>query len=260
MLKGNIMTAKPISFENQEGLLLQGILEISEKSTDSYAIFAHCFTCSKNSLAASRISRALARKGINVLRFDFTGLGDSSGNFSETNFTTNINDLTAAFRFLQEQFCAPKILIGHSLGGAAVLASLNHLPQIDVTVTIGAPAYAKHVTQNFNDKLSEIIRQGKTEVTLGGKQLTLTRQFLDDLARYHSLSFLRKIKTALLICHSPLDEIVAIENAQEIFKAAKHPKSFLSLGDADHLISKQVDANLLADVIAAWSTRWVKSD
>lgn len=253
------MTAKQVSFENQEGILLQGIMETSDKNTPIYAIFAHCFTCSKNSIAASRISRSLAKKGINVLRFDFTGLGDSSGNFSETNFTSNINDLMAAFCFLQNQFYAPKVLIGHSLGGAAVLAALNHLPTIDVTVTIGAPAYAAHVTHNFNDKLSEIEQQGKAEVNLGGKQLTLTKQFLDDLAHYHSLSFLGKIKTALLICHSPLDQIVAIENAQEIFKAAKHPKSFLSLGHADHLISKQIDATLLAEVITAWSTRWVQS-
>jgi esterase/lipase len=251
------MTGRLISFENGKGILLQGVLDFSENNSNIYAIFAHCFAGSKNSIAATRVSRSLAQKGINVLRFDFTGLGSSAGNFSETNFSSNIDDLIAAFNFMKEQFAAPKILIGHSLGGAAVLASLAQLPKIDVTVTINAPAHAQHVTHNFQDKLTEIQKQGAAEVNLGGKQLILTKQFVDDLAHYNSLVNLKKIKTALLVCHSAVDDTVAIENAQEIFQAAKHPKSFLSLGNANHLVTKQIDADLLADVITAWSLRWL---
>ncbi|WP_200823619.1 bifunctional alpha/beta hydrolase/OsmC family protein [Legionella quinlivanii] len=254
----NLVTAsKPVSFINKNGIRLKGILEQPLIASKTYAIYAHCFTCTKSSLAAVRVSKALAQQGINVLRFDFAGLGQSEGNFSESNFTSNLDDLIAAFHFLGQEFHTPQILIGHSLGGAAVLAALNQLPDIKVVITIGAPAYAAHVVHNFNDKISEIEKNGQADVLLGGRKLTLTRQFLNDLAQYHCVERLAKNKAALLVCHSPVDTTVSIEHAEQIFKAAKHPKSFLSLGDADHLVTQQKDADFLARMIAGWSMRWV---
>ncbi|KTC72479.1 alpha/beta superfamily hydrolase [Legionella birminghamensis] len=254
----NLVTAsKAVSFINKQGIRLKGILEQPLIGSKTYAIYAHCFTCTKSSLAAVRVSKALAQKGINVLRFDFAGLGQSEGNFSDSNFSSNLDDLVAAFQFLSQAFYPPQILIGHSLGGAAVLAALDQLPDIKAVVTIGAPAYADHVTHNFHDKISEIEQQGRAQVFLGGRELTLTKQFIDDLAQYHCLDRLAKTKAAPLICHSPVDSIVSIEHAELIFKAAKHPKSFVSLGNADHLVTQQKDAEFLADMITAWSMRWV---
>ena len=223
----------------------------------AYALFAHCFTCGKDILAASQIAKALTDRGIAVLRFDFTGIGGSEGEFANTNFSSNVQDLVAAADYLRRNHAAPSLLIGHSLGGAAVLAAASHVPEATGIVTIGAPASAAHVTHNFAADLAEIVEKGPAKVTLAGRSFTITKQFLDDVAEQNFLDGLARLKKALLVCHAPRDEYVGIENATAIFTAARHPKSFLSLDTADHLLRKRQDAIYLADVIAAWASRYL---
>jgi uncharacterized OsmC-like protein/alpha/beta superfamily hydrolase len=223
----------------------------------AYALFAHCFTCGKDIFAASQIAKALCARGIAVLRFDFTGIGASEGEFANTNFSSNVQDLIAATGYLREHYAAPSLLIGHSLGGAAVLAAASQVPEAVGVVTIGAPASALHVTHNFAADLAEIVESGKAAVTLAGRSFTITKQFLDDIAEQNILDEVRNLKKALLVCHAPLDEYVAIDNATQIFMAARHPKSFVSLDTADHLLRKREDAIYLADVIAAWASRYL---
>ncbi len=223
----------------------------------AFALFAHCFTCGKDIFAASQIAKALTARGIAVLRFDFTGIGASEGEFANTNFSSNVQDLVAAADYLRNNHAAPSLLIGHSLGGAAVLAAASHVPEATGIVTIGAPATAAHVTHNFAADLAEIAEKGTARVTLSGRSFTITRQFLDDVAEQNILDGLAKLKKALLVCHAPRDEYVGIDNASRIFAAARHPKSFLSLDTADHLLRKREDAIYLADVIAAWASRYL---
>ncbi len=223
----------------------------------AFALFAHCFTCGKDIFAASQIAKALTARGIAVLRFDFTGIGASEGEFANTNFSSNIQDLIAAADYLRKNHAAPSLLIGHSLGGAAVLAAAPHVPEATAVVTIGAPASAAHVTHNFAADLAEINEKGTAKVTLSGRSFTITKQFLDDVAEQNVLAGLAKLKKALLVCHAPRDEYVGIDNATQIFAAARHPKSFLSLDSADHLLRKQADAIYVADVIAAWASRYL---
>ena len=225
----------------------------------AYALFAHCFTCGKDVFAASQIAKALSARGIAVLRFDFTGIGGSEGEFANTNFSSNVQDLVAAAGYLRENHAAPSLLIGHSLGGAAVLAAASRVPEATGVVTIGAPASAVHVTHNFAADLAEIVEKGMAKVTLAGRSFTITKQFLDDIAEQNVLDDLKKLKKALLVCHAPRDEYVAIDNATHIFMAARHPKSFVSLDTADHLLRRREDAIYVSNVIASWSSRYLPS-
>ena len=238
---------------------LSGLLESPESEVKFYALFAHCFTCGKDIAAASRISRALVSKGIAVLRFDFTGLGNSDGDFANSNFSSNIQDLIAAAEFLRTEYQAPRLLIGHSLGGAAVLGVAQHVAEAAAVVTIGAPSDAAHVAHNFALQLDDIEQNGKAEVNLAGRVFTIEKQFLDDIKRYDT-SHISQLRKALLVMHSPIDATVNISEAEKIYQAALHPKSFVSLDDADHLLTNKRDAEYAADVIAAWARRYIVAE
>jgi len=235
---------------------LSGLLESPETETKFYALFAHCFTCGKDIAAASRISRALVNKGIAVLRFDFTGLGNSDGDFANSNFSSNIKDLIAAAEFLRANYQAPKLLIGHSLGGAAVLGVAQHVTEATAVVTLGAPSDASHVAHNFSVHLDKIEEKGKAEVNLAGRKFTIEKQFLDDIKKYDT-SHISQLRKALLVMHSPIDSTVKIAEAEKIYQAALHPKSFVSLDNADHLLTSSQDAEYAAGIIAAWSSRYI---
>lgn len=245
------------AFEGSQGDMLAARLELPPGTAKAYAIFAHCFTCSKDVFAAARISAALAAQGIGVLRFDFTGLGMSGGDFANTNFSSNVQDLLRAADFLRRDYEAPSILIGHSLGGAAVLAAAGNVPEAKAVVTIGAPADAGHIVQAFHADLSTIDKRGEAEVTLGGRTFTIRKQFLDDVSDRALETRIASLRKALLIFHAPLDQTVGIENAARIFDAAKHPKSFISLDNADHLLSRRDDALYVANVLSAWVARYI---
>lgn len=244
-------------FAGASGARLAARLDRPRSEPVAYALFAHCFTCSKDVFAVSRVSGALAAAGIAVLRFDFTGLGMSEGDFSHTDFSSNVADLISAAEELTRRAGAPKILIGHSLGGAAVLAAAPKLGSVRAVVTVGAPAGPAHVAHLFRESEDAIRREGEAEVELFGRTFTIRRQFLDDVAQQDLLAGVREMKKALLVFHAPRDEIVGIDNATEIFVAAKHPKSFISLDGADHLLTRKADAIYVAEVIAAWASRYV---
>jgi putative redox protein len=251
-----------LEFENSDGETLAGLLELPERAGEitSFALFAHCFTCGKDIAAASRISRALAARGIAVLRFDFTGLGNSDGDFANTNFSSNIDDLVRAAQALEAQYRAPQILVGHSLGGAAVLTAAARLDSVKAVVTIGAPATAQHVMHLFEEQSEQIRQQGEALVTLGARQFSIKKQFIDDIDSYASTGKIRDLDAALLVFHSPLDAIVSIDQAALIYQAARHPKSFISLDRADHLLSKAADAEYVATTIASWASRYIEQD
>ena len=241
---------------SSKGVLLAGLLERPAGEVNAYALFAHCFTCGKDIVAASRISRALVQEGIAVLRFDFTGLGNSDGDFANTNFSSNLDDLKAAAHFLREEYEAPQLLIGHSLGGAAVLAIANEIPESRAVVTIAAPANAEHVVHNFSGSIDEIQSQGLAKVNLGPRQFTIKQHFLEDLENHAKRGFTLD-KKALLVMHSPMDTSVSIAQAEKIYTQAKHPKSFISLDTADHLLTNKADADYVANVIGSWSRRYL---
>ncbi len=224
----------------------------------AHAIFAHCFTCTKNIKAASHISRALNRQRIAVLRFDFTGLGDSEGDFAETNFTSNVSDLVAVARFLADEFEPPKLLIGHSLGGSAALQAASHIPSLVGVVTIAAPAEASHLARLLAKTKATAAVEGEARVTIGGATFRLKKQFFDDLEHTNMQRTIESLDRALLVLHSPADQTVHIDNAMQIFAAARHPKSFVSLDTADHLLSHQRDSWYAGEVIAAWASRWLR--
>jgi putative redox protein len=224
------------------------------------ALFAHCFTCSKQIVAATRIARGLAHRGVGVLRFDFTGLGHSDGEFANTDFSSNIEDLVLAADHLRHVARAPSLLIGHSLGGAAVLAAAGRIPEAAAVATIGAPSDPGHVRRLLAGSVEQIVEQGEAEVELAGRRFTIRRELLDDLERHPLREQLAGLRKALLVLHAPRDEIVGIENASEIFGAARHPKSFVSLDDADHLLTRRGDAEYAAEVIAAWAGRYLPPD
>jgi uncharacterized OsmC-like protein/pimeloyl-ACP methyl ester carboxylesterase len=255
------LVAVKVEFENDAGILLAGSLEMPDKSSvmKAYALFAHCFTCGKDIASASRIARALAKQGIAVFRFDFTGLGNSDGDFSNSNFSSNIGDLISAANHLASEFQAPEILIGHSLGGAAVLAAAHEMPSVQAIVTIGAPSTAKHVEHLFSKQRSVIEDQGESEVNLGGRLFHIKNQFLEDIDRYNSTEKIGCLNRALLVFHSPIDKIVSIDQAAEIYQAAKHPKSFISLDKADHLVSRTADAEYIGSTIASWASRYLEA-
>ncbi|MFT4928379.1 MAG: putative OsmC-like protein/alpha-beta hydrolase superfamily lysophospholipase [Phenylobacterium sp.] len=241
---------------DEQIILLTGLLEKPQDNVKAYVLFAHCFTCGKDIAAASRIARALVAQGYAVLRFDFTGLGNSDGDFANTNFSSNVGDLVAAADFLRSNFQAPSLLIGHSLGGAAVLKAAGHIPESLGVVTIGAPADPDHVIKNFACDYQTIETEGQATVDLGGRAFTIKKQFLDDL-RQQDTSYISSLKKALLIFHSPIDATVPIKEAEKIYTNAKHPKSFVSLDQADHLLTAKADAEYVAATIAAWAGRYL---
>lgn len=232
-------------------------LDLPAVAPRAYALFAHCFTCGKDVFAASRVAEGLTRHGIGVLRFDFTGLGASEGEFANTNFTSNVGDLLAAAAWLREEKAAPKILIGHSLGGAAILAAAGDVPEATAVCTIGAPADPGHVRHLLTGSVDEIEADGAAEVKIAGRPFRIQKQFLDDIDGHAQEERIAGLRKALLIFHAPLDTIVGIDNATRIFVAARHPKSFVSLDDADHLLSRREDAAYVANMIAAWAHHYL---
>jgi uncharacterized OsmC-like protein/fermentation-respiration switch protein FrsA (DUF1100 family) len=251
------MPAERFDFVNARGHRLAALLDLPTGEPKAYALFAHCFTCGKDVAAARRIAQALTALAIGVLRFDFTGLGASEGEFANTTFSSNVADLLAAARALREARRAPAILIGHSLGGAAVLAAAAEVPEVRAVATVAAPSDPAHVTGLFRDRLADVAQQGEIEVALRGRTFRISRGFVDDVAQQRLREKVAQLRRALLIFHSPTDEIVGIENASQIFEAAKHPKSFVSLAGADHLLSRPSDASYVANVIAAWAERYL---
>jgi putative redox protein len=251
------MPTERFQFTSVDGHQLAAALDLPEREPFAYALFAHCFTCGKDVLAARRIAAALSTKGIAVLRFDFTGLGSSEGDFANSTFSSNVADLVRAADHLRETKKAPAILIGHSLGGAAILAAAGQIPEAKAVVTIAAPSDPAHVTGLFRDRIEDIRTHGKVEVSLAGRPFHITSDFLDDIAHHGLMAQVTKLRKALLIMHSPTDDTVGIDNATHIFLAARHPKSFVSLAGADHLLSDRRDAAYVADVIAAWAERYL---
>jgi uncharacterized OsmC-like protein/alpha/beta superfamily hydrolase len=249
--------ANLIHFPGAFGTPLAARLDLPAQTPRAYALFAHCFTCSKDTLAATRISAALVEHGFGVLRFDFTGLGGSAGDFANTNFSSNVADLVAAASWLRTHHQAPRILIGHSLGGAAVLAAAGDIAEAAAVATIGAPFDPGHVQHLLGDAAPVIQSNGEAEVTLAGRKFRIQKQFLDDLARQNNNERIGQLRKALLVFHSPRDTYVDIENAARIYAAAKHPKSFVSLDTADHLLTAKADAAYVAAVLAAWAGRYV---
>src|ERR1700712_3881087 len=249
------MPTEKFQFPGAGGHLLAAALDLPDGAVRAYALFAHCFTCSKDSLAAKRIAAALTLRGIAVLRFDFTGLGSSEGDFANTTFSSNVADLVLAAGHLRNIRQAPALLIGHSLGGAAILAAAAQIPEAKAVVTVAAPSDPAHVTHLFADRIEDIRKHGKVEVQLAGRPFHITSEFLDDIAEHGLMAQVAKLHKALLVMQSPTDDTVGIDNATRIFIAAKHPKSFVSLAGADHLLSGKQDSTYAADVIAAWATR-----
>ncbi len=254
------MYSEKITFLGSGGAPLAARLDFPDSQPRAYALFAHCFTCSKDGLAATRLAQALTGFGIAVLRFDLTGLGGSGGDFANTNFTSNIADLVNAADHLRNTYTAPTILIGHSLGGAAVLAAAEQLPGVRAVATIGAPADTEHVLQLLAERRDEIEEDGEAQICLAGRPFRIRRQFLEDIAHQPQLDRIRRLDAALLVMHSPADEIVGIDNARTIFDAARHPKSFVSLDGADHLLTRAADARFAAAMLASWATRYLDED
>ena len=251
------MRTEAFDFTGAAGQKLSGRLDLPDEPAQGYALFAHCFTCTKNSLAAVRIARTLAGRGIGVLRFDFTGLGGSDGRFADGGFSGDVSDLIAAVDHMTRADCAPNLMIGHSLGGAAVLAAAAEVPQPSAVATLAAPFDVQHVTGLFKGGLETILEQGEAEVDLGGRPFTIRRSFIEDLRKHDQADRIARLKHPLLVLHSPVDQTVGIENASSIFRTAKHPKSFVSLDNADHLLTREADAVYAADMVATWAARYL---
>lgn len=252
------MPFKKITFENKNGEKLVARLDMPvDGEILACALFAHCFTCSKNLKAVGHISNALTDRGIAVMRFDFTGLGESGGEFENTNFSSNVDDLLAAAQFLSDQYMGPEILIGHSLGGAAVLQAAAKLDTIAAVATIGAPYDPAHVKHLLEDSIEEIEQAGVASVSLAGRSFTIKKQFLDDLDQVNVEQTIKSLRSALMVFHSPLDQTVGIENAAKIYEVAKHPKSFVSLDEADHLLTKEEDSRYVGEVLAVWVGKFI---
>lgn len=253
------MPTERFQFTGEGGHQLSAALELPDGEPAAFALFAHCFTCGKDTLAAKRISVALAAKGIAVLRFDFTGLGSSEGDFANSTFSSNVADLVRAADHLRSVRNAPSILIGHSLGGAAILAAAGHIPEAKAVATIAAPSDPAHVTGLFKEHIDTIRTQGEVEVSLAGRPFRIKREFLDDIAEHELMKDVTGLHKALLVMHSPVDDTVGIDNATKLFVSARHPKSYVSLDHADHLLTKPADALYAADVIAAWTSRYIET-
>lgn len=251
------MARKNVTFKNADSQELSAVLDLPVGTPRAYALFAHCFTCSKNLKAVANIATALVRSGIAVLRFDFTGLGQSEGEFADTNFSSNVSDLVAAAEFLASSYEGPALLIGHSLGGTAVLQAAGSIGSARAVVTIGSPSQPSHVAAMLEGNREEIEAAGQAEVRLGGRPFLIKKQFLDDLSSQDLSVEVPKMRKALLILHAPLDDVVEIDNASELFVQAKHPKSFVSLDNADHLLSNERDSHYAGEVIGAWASRYL---
>lgn len=251
------MKTERLEFTGHDGSTLAARLDLPVGKPAAFALFAHCFTCSKDIPAARRIAQRLASLGIAVLRFDFTGLGHSEGEFANTGFSSNVQDLLQAVAFLRQEYQAPQLLIGHSLGGAAILAAAPQISEAKAVVTIGAPAEPEHVLHNFGHHVSEICQQGEAEVQLGGRAFTIKKGFVEDISGLSLEAGVSQLKKALLVMHAPLDETVGLDNAARLFQMAKHPKSFVTLDDADHLLTRAEDAEYAAELISAWVQRYI---
>ncbi|MCG9972699.1 bifunctional alpha/beta hydrolase/OsmC family protein [Christiangramia crocea] len=248
-----------VSFKNSESQTLRGVLELpTNRKPHNFAIFAHCFTCNKNFHAPTNISRSMASKGYGVLRFDFTGLGESEGEFAETNFSGNVEDLMAASEFLGKEYKAPSLIIGHSLGGAAALFASKKTPSIKCIATINSPSSLSHVQKHFESSMDEIEEEGFATVNIGSRKFKIKEHFVEDLKANENATALKDIRKSILILHSPQDNIVSIDHAEELYRAARHPKSFISLDGADHLLSRESDSYYVANVIAAWASRYIE--
>ncbi|MFT7429494.1 MAG: putative OsmC-like protein/alpha/beta superfamily hydrolase [Nonlabens sp.] len=253
------MSFEKINFKNAQGYELSGRLELPvDRLPHNYAVFAHCFTCSKNFSATKNISRALTNAGFGVLRFDFTGLGDSSGDFEDTNFSGNVDDLLAAVDYLKTSYKAPSLLIGHSLGGAAVIYASAKASSIKAVATIGAPSDTKHVRHLFGDQIEAITKNGEAVVQLSGRPFKIKEQFLKDLNEQQVTATLKELRKPILIAHSPQDKTVGVTHAEKLYQAAMHPKSFISLDGADHLLMDKADSIYIGEVIASWASRYVE--
>jgi putative redox protein len=251
------MESKKIEFKGSTGETLSAKIDLPDSDPKAYALFAHCFTCSKDLKAVGNITEALAECGIATLKFDFTGLGQSSGDFADTNFSSNVDDLVKAFEYMSSELNAPSIIIGHSLGGAAVLQASHKMPSVKAVATIAAPAEPAHVKENFEMSLDEIEEKGQAKVSLAGRPFTIKKQFIDDLEETRMRKFIHELDKALIIFHSPIDNTVGIDNASKIFIAAKHPKSFISLDKADHLLSEKEDSMYVGKVLATWAEKYI---
>jgi putative redox protein len=253
------MNLQKVTFENESGQQLSGRLELpADQLPHNFVLFAHCFTCNKNLGAVRNISRALSSAGFGVLRFDFTGLGESDGDFEDTNFSGNVTDLIAASDYLAENYKAPTLLVGHSLGGAAAIFAAAEIDSIKAVATIGAPSNPVHVTHLLQSSLEEIEQQGIARVNLSGPHFTIKKQFLDDLKTKSLPDVAQNLRKALLVMHSPQDTTVGIKNAEEIYVSARHPKSFVSLDGADHLLMRKEDSQYAGKVIAGWASRYIE--
>lgn len=242
-----------MTFTGSAGVPLAGVLDLPPKEPEAFALFAHCFTGGKDTPAARRVSRALTERGLAVLRYDFAGVGESGGEFAATTFTSNVSDIRLAADHMRKHYGAPSLIMGHSFGGAAVLAAVGDIPEAAAVVTIGAPSDPMHVTHLFAESMDEIRARGRAEVRVGGRPFTVGKELLDDLEEHQQAIRIAGLHRPLLVLHSPHDEIVGIENAAGIYAAAKHPKSFVSLDGADHLLTRPRDAKRAAQVIAAWA-------
>jgi uncharacterized OsmC-like protein/alpha/beta superfamily hydrolase len=251
------MPTKTFDFTGAQGQRLSGRLDLPEGPVRAYALFAHCFTCAKSSLAATHVSRALAALGVGTLRFDFTGLGASEGTFADAGFSGDVADLHAAAQAMAAAGIGPSLLIGHSLGGAAALAAAGDMAGVTAVATIAAPFKAEHVTRQFGAGLAKVLEEGEAAVDLGGRPFRIKRSFLEDLQAQDPKDRIGKLRRALLVLHSPVDQVVGVENAAEIFLAARHPKSFVCLDHADHLLTRPEDGRYAASVIAAWAGRYL---
>lgn len=248
-------------FKNGEGQELAARMELPANGhPHNYAIFAHCFTCNKNLNAIRNVVNNMTEAGFGVLSFDFTGLGESEGDFADTNFSSNVEDIVAAADFLTKEYSAPSLLIGHSLGGAAVLFAADKIDSIKAVATIGAPSNPKHVQHLIQSNVDEIEKNGAAEVNIGGRSFNIKKQFVDDLNKHTLPEVLKTLRKSLLIMHSPQDSTVGIENAAEIYTAAHHPKSFISLDGADHLMTNKADSQYVGRVIASWAQRYLHID
>ncbi len=251
-------TSTKFDFRNRRGELLAGRLELPATRPRAYAVFAHCFTCSKNIKAARLISRALCAHGVAVLRFDFTGLGNSEGDFANTGFSSNVEDLVDASNALGQEHATVQLLVGHSLGGTASLAAAGELPGVRAVATIGAPSEPAFVVKLLGEHVPEIEEKGLAQVRLAGRPFTIKRQFIDDVTATSIRRRLASLRRALLLYHSPTDNIVGIDQARMLYDSAKHPKSFIALDSADHLLTNPDDAQFVADTLVAWAGRYLE--